>query len=277
MTLTILPPYKTCDLPAGTLAWRETGSGTPVVLIHGVGMQSAAWGPQFAALSANHRVISLDMPGHGKSSALPEGAQLPDFVEWLRGALDVLELDDVSLAGHSMGALISGGFAATYPERLERVALLNGVYRRSEQAREAVIARADVIRAGGFDLETPLARWFGDGAEDQAARVHVSDWLGQVNLDGYATAYGAFARGDETYSDRLGNITCPLFAITGDGDLNSSPAMAEAMANAAQLGRAIVIKGHRHMVNLTAPDAVNAVLLDWLATTAVATAQGETS
>lgn len=277
MTLTTLPPYKSCDLQAGTLAWRETGSGAPVVLIHGVGMQSAAWGPQFAALSANHRVIALDIPGHGRSSALSEGAQLPAFIEWLRRAFDGLELDKVSLAGHSMGALISGGFAATYPERLDRVALLNGVFRRNAQARAAVIARADVIRAGGFDLETPLARWFGDSAADQAARAQVADWLGQVDLGGYATAYGAFARGDETYADRLGNITCPLFAITGDGDLNSSPAMAEDMANAARLGRAIVIKGHRHMVNLTAPDAVNAVLVDWLATSAVTPPQGATS
>lgn len=264
MTLTTLPPYKSCALAGGTLAWREAGTGAPVVLIHGVGMQSAAWGPQIAALSASCRVIALDMPGHGNSSPLPADAQLPDFVEWLRSALDALGLDKVSLAGHSMGALISGGFAVTYPERLERVALLNGTYCRTEEARNAVIARSDMIRAGGFDLETPLARWFGDSAADQAARADVAEWLSGVDLDGYATAYGAFARGDATYADRFGSITCPLLAMTGDGDLNSTPAMSQAMAAAAPLGRAVVIEGHRHMVNLTAPEAVNRVLAGWL-------------
>ena len=49
----------------GTLSYRKAGQGAPVVLIHGVGMQSIAWHPQIAALSRTHRVFALDMPGHG--------------------------------------------------------------------------------------------------------------------------------------------------------------------------------------------------------------------
>ncbi|MDA5093771.1 alpha/beta hydrolase [Aliiroseovarius sp. KMU-50] len=255
----------------GTLSCREAGSGAPLVLLHGVGMQSEAWGPQIAALSATHRVIALDMPGHGGSSPLPENAQLADFIDWLDASITALELEHVCLAGHSMGALIAAGYAATHPEKLTRVALLNGVFRRTNEARNAVIARADVIRSGGFDLETPLTRWFGDSPIEQTARRQVSGWLSEVDLGGYATAYGAFARGDDTYADRISDIPCPFLAITGDGDLNSTPAMSRAMAEAAPLGRAMVIKGHRHMVNLTAPDAVNAALADWLTT------EGETS
>ena len=63
----------------------------------------------------------------------------------------------------------------------------------------------------------------------------------------------------------IANIPCPLWAITGDGDPNSTPAMSQAIAGAAPRGRALVIAGHRHMVNLTAPDAVNNALIDWLA------------
>ena len=248
-----------------TLSYREAGQGAPVVLIHGVGLQSAAWGPQIDALSATHRVIALDMPGHGGSSPLAVDATLPDFVAWLARALDALELEAVSLAGHSMGALITLGFAAAHPDRVTRAALLNPVYRRSPEARAAVIARADEIRQGQIDLDTPLTRWFGDSSADQAARADVAAWLGAVDLDGYATAYGAFARGDTTYADRIGTIPCPLGAITGDGDPNSTPAMSWAIAAAAPRGRVLVIAGHRHMVNLTAPEAVNAALTDWLA------------
>ena len=53
--------------------------------------------------------------------------------------------------------------------------------------------------------------------------------------------------------------------LTGDGDANSSAAMAERMAAAAPLGEALIISGHRHMVNLTAPEAVNDALRKWLA------------
>ncbi|UWP88226.1 alpha/beta fold hydrolase [Aliiroseovarius crassostreae] len=264
MTSTILPPYKSCPLPGGTLAYREAGLGQTVVLIHGVGMQSAAWAPQIATLARSYRVIALDMPGHGGSSPLSAQAQLADFVVWLGGALDALELGAVSLIGHSMGALIAAGYAVTHPERVERVALLNGVFRRSPTARAAVLSRAETIRSGAFDLETPLERWFGSTPAEIQARSQVSGWLTEVNIDGYATAYTAFARGDQTYADQIKQIQCPLLALTGDGDLNSTPAMAQAMAAETPDGHAVIIEGHRHMVNLTAPEAVNAALAIWL-------------
>jgi (E)-2-((N-methylformamido)methylene)succinate hydrolase len=61
-------------------------------------------------------------------------------------------------------------------------------------------------------------------------------------------------------------VRCPLLVLTGDGDANSTPAMSRAMAAMAPQGRAVVIAGHRHMVNLTAPDAVTTEMKHWLAT-----------
>ncbi|MEX0302835.1 MAG: alpha/beta fold hydrolase [Leisingera sp.] len=268
MTSTILQLSE----PYGPVSCQRAGQGAALVLIHGVGMQSAAWGPQIEAFAPTHEVIALDMPGHGGSAPLPGAPELPDYVAWLQGVLTALDLGPVSLAGHSMGALIAGGYAVCHPGNVARAALLNGVFRRSAEARAAVAARAGEIRAGSFDLETPLTRWFGSSAADQAARAQVAGWLSDVNLDGYAAAYTAFAHGDSTYADGFAGITCPLLALTGDGDPNSTPEMAEAMAAAAPRGRAIVIEGHRHMVNLTAPEAVNAALQDWLA----APVEGET-
>lgn len=252
--------------PYGRVAVHAAGAGPAVVLIHGVGMQSAAWSPQVDVLSQTHRVFAIDMPGHGGSAPLPSGTPLPGFVEWLHAVLTALNIGPVSLAGHSMGALVSCGYAICHPQMVTRVALLNGVYRRTDEASAAVIARSAEINDGRFDLETPLNRWFGDSETDQRARAMVSCWLSNVNPVGYATAYGAFARGDATYADRIREIACPFLAITGDQDLNSSPAMAIAMAKAAKNGRAVIIKGHRHMVNLTAPEQVNAALTTWLET-----------
>ncbi|WP_120635752.1 alpha/beta fold hydrolase [Ruegeria sp. EL01] len=246
------------------VTFRDHGAGSPVVLLHGVGMQSIAWEPQIASLSQTCRVIAVDMPGHGGSAPLPKGSQLPDFVAWLHDVVQTLDLGPVAVAGHSMGALIALGFAVDHPDLTSHVALLNGVHRRDAAASEAVIARAADITAGRFDLETPLARWFGDQPSEAAARARVAEWLGSVDQDGYATAYAAFARGDATYADRMATIKCHLLAITGDGDPNSTPEMANAMADAVENGRAVVIKGHRHMVNLTAPEAVTAHLLGWL-------------
>ena len=78
-------------------------------------------------------------------------------------------------------------------------------------------------------------------------------------------AYRAFAEGDMVYADRIGEISCPTLVLTADGDANSTPAMTHAMAGMVQHGHAVVIEGHRHMVNLTAPRAVSIALQDWLA------------
>jgi pimeloyl-ACP methyl ester carboxylesterase len=246
-------------------AWAEAGSGPPLVLIHGVGMRLEAWAPQMAALCGNYRVIAVDMPGHGESRALAEGSGLEAFVDWLSVFFDDLGLERVNLAGHSMGALIAGGAAASFGKKVARVALLNGVYRRDAKASEAVVARAREISDGAIDFEGPLLRWFGEDRRDSAAYRLTRNWLSSVDPKGYATAYTAFATGDATYADRWPQVRCPALFLTGADDPNSTPAMAKAMADAAPAGYAVVLEGQRHMVNLTAPDEVNAILTDWLA------------
>jgi pimeloyl-ACP methyl ester carboxylesterase len=235
-----------------------------VLLLHGVGMQSAAWAPQIAALRKTHHVIAPDLPGHGGSDPLPTKSQLPAFVAWCHDMLRALDIGPVNLVGHSMGALIASGLAVTHPEMLRRVALLNGVHRRDPVASVAVKSRAAEIRAGQVDLTTPLSRWFGDTQADVKASAIVKTWLSAIDPQGYGTAYTAFAHGDATYANKLFQIICPFLALTGDGDQNSTPAMSHEMSAKVHNGRAVVIAGHRHMANLTAADQVNAHLLQWL-------------
>jgi len=124
--------------------------------------------------------------------------------------------------------------------------------------------RASQIENGQIDATGPLKRWFSE--EDICSEAYrlAESWLSQVDPKGYGAAYRAFAGGDATYADAWPDIACPALFLTGEDDPNSTPAMAEAMAAAAPRGEAKVIAGHRHMVNLTAPDAVNDILSQWL-------------
>jgi pimeloyl-ACP methyl ester carboxylesterase len=246
-------------------AWFETGCGEALILIHGVGMRLEAWAPQIAAFAASHRVIAVDMPGHGGSAPLPAGSTIVEFVAWFGRFLDDLEIDGANVAGHSMGALIAGGAAAGFGSRIRRIAYLNGVYRRDPQAKAAVLARAAAIAQTGVDKLGPLARWFGDEPESQRARAMTGRWLDQVDPQGYATAYAAFAGGDDTYADFWPQVRAPALFLTGADDPNSTPLMAEQMAALAPAGEVRIVPGHRHMVNLTAPEHVNALLAEWLA------------
>ena len=57
--------------------------------------------PQIAALAATTRVFAVDMPGHGRSSPLPQGASLPDYVDWAARVITALGVGTVNVAGHS--------------------------------------------------------------------------------------------------------------------------------------------------------------------------------
>ena len=258
---------KTQQLSNNRIAhYFEQGEGEPLVLIHGVGMQAAAWYPQIEYFSKHYRVISVDMPGHGQSTKLADGAPLKAFVDWTIEFIAALELGAVNLAGHSMGSLITTGVSATRPDLVKRMAVLNGVYKRTTQARDAVVNRAEELKTGHIDIETPLQRWFGDSEAEQIAAGKVKSWLEDVDLSGYTTAYAAFAHGDQIYANDWAKIQCPALVLTGTDDPNSTAEMAVQMASQAQNGIAIVIENERHMVNLTAPDQVNTAMQAWLET-----------
>jgi len=258
-----LPTLPRCKTPSGA-AYVACGSGEALLLLHGVGMCAHVWQPQLAALSRKARVIALDLPGHGATPALSGSPNLRDFVAWFAAVADELHLERFSLAGHSMGALIAAGYAATYPQRLQRLALLNAVYQRNPEARAAVQARAADIQNGHFDRNAPLSRWFAPDEQRSAAYQSVRQFLHAVDPAGYAAAYQAFAEGDAVYADDFSNIVCPALFLTGADDQNSTPQMAQQMAQAVPQGRPVIINGHRHMVGLTAPEQVNSILLDWL-------------
>jgi pimeloyl-ACP methyl ester carboxylesterase len=249
--------------PHGT-AYVVAGEGEPVLLVHGVGLRLEAWEPQNASLAESHRVIAVDLPGHGASSPIGQGSGLAGFVDWFVATLDDLGLDSVNIAGHSMGALIAGGCAVTAPERVRRVALLSAVHRRDRAASSAVKARAAEIAAGKLDPTAPLARWFGNECVASEPYRLVKAWLEAVDVEAYATAYGAFAEGDDLYAARWPGVACPALLLTGELDPNSTPRMSHDLAAAAPHAEASIIAGHGHMVNMTAPDEVTAALRHWL-------------
>jgi flavin reductase (DIM6/NTAB) family NADH-FMN oxidoreductase RutF/pimeloyl-ACP methyl ester carboxylesterase len=247
------------------VSYVEAGQGEPLLLIHGVGLNAEAWAPQIKALSSTHRVIAMDLPGHGGSAAPPAGADLSHYVAAVCALLDGLNIPACNVAGHSMGGLVATGLALAHPGRVLRLGVFNAVYRRSAEAREAVEARAREIAARGDkgDLEGPLTRWF--GAEDTDARRATRAMLAAVDAGSYAIAYGIFARGDEIHAGRLGALSMPALFATGELDPNSTPAMAEAMAAEAPRGKALVIAGQRHMMNLADPASSTAALRNLLA------------
>ncbi len=91
---------------AAQLYYEDCGTGQPIIFIHGVWMSSRFFEPQYTALSDRFRVIALDLRGHGRSTHTPAGHTVPTYAQDLRAFIQGLALDDVILAGWSMGAFV---------------------------------------------------------------------------------------------------------------------------------------------------------------------------
>ncbi|MDR6953957.1 flavin reductase (DIM6/NTAB) family NADH-FMN oxidoreductase RutF/pimeloyl-ACP methyl ester carboxylesterase [Ancylobacter sp. 3268] len=262
--------YTGRDGRPARIRYRREGvaGGVPVVLIHGVGLALEAWEPQVAAFAAHHDVIALDMPGHGGSSLPPDEARLADYSDHVVHLLDALALPAAVIVGHSMGALVALEVALTHSSRVLGVAALNAVFCRTPEQRAAVAARAAALaqEGSGASHDAAVARWFGEPVppEMEATAARVSALLAACDPVGYARTYGLFASSDAAHRERLPSLAVPALFLTADGDPNSTPAMSEAMAALAPRGRAGILAGERHMMNLTAPAEVNRRLLAFL-------------
>ena len=108
------------------LAYREiTGTGIPIMLIHGIGSSSITWGdiPDRLAATGAH-VIVVDLPGHGQSSKQPGDYSLGALASALRDLIDHLGIARVHLVGHSLGGGVALQFSYQFPERVRSIVLV---------------------------------------------------------------------------------------------------------------------------------------------------------
>ncbi|MFT6913876.1 MAG: pimeloyl-ACP methyl ester carboxylesterase [Motiliproteus sp.] len=265
MTLTTQRRYKS----ANGLAYIQTGSGAPLVLVHGVGLRAEAWLNQVPLLSQQHSVYAIDMPGHGNSDLLDqEDAGLDEYVDAIAAWITTEIREPVIMIGHSMGSMIALNLAMRYPALCAGVAALNSVYRRTPEAAQAVQQRArDMLKIPEFDqVTTPVLRWFRQdpqGVEKQMAEL-CAGWLLTAPTTGYARAYQIFSRNDGPQDAALTALKIPIIFITGECDSNSSGQMSERMAALCPYGRYAVIADSRHMLPMTHPEDVNPLLADFI-------------
>ena len=101
----------------------EAGSGTPLILIHGLADNVAVWDSVIPPLAARFRVIALDQIGFGRSDKPLFNYRVSTFVDFLDGFMTELKIERASLIGNSLGGWVAAAFALAHPERVERLVL----------------------------------------------------------------------------------------------------------------------------------------------------------
>lgn len=101
----------------------EAGTGRPLILMHGTGGHLEAFVRNITALSATHRVIAYDYPGHGWSTPAVADLEIDAYISHLIALMDALGIDRAHLSGESLGGWVAARFAARHPQRVDRLVL----------------------------------------------------------------------------------------------------------------------------------------------------------
>ncbi len=258
------------------LELSERGEGPPVLLVHGFGGSGAAWGePALAGLASRHRVLAVDLIGHGASDDPGDATRttLDRVLDDLERALDAAGVSACPWIGYSMGGRITLAASLLRSDRLSRMVL--------ESASPGLASDAE--RADRRASDETLARWIEENGIDAWAEAWEENPLftGRAALpaaarDGFlaqrranrAPALAAWLRGVGTGSqpsfwDRLGQVRVPTLILTGARDPKFSD-IGRRMAAAIPDARRMAVPGAGHTVHLELPAAWLAAVSSFL-------------
>jgi pimeloyl-ACP methyl ester carboxylesterase len=116
---------RVAEVPAGSIEYRERGSGPAMVFVHGVGVNADLWRKVVPRLADRHRCIAPDLPWGAHSLPLREDADLslPGMARITADFLRALDLEGVTLVANDTGGAVSQVLVGSYPERITRLVL----------------------------------------------------------------------------------------------------------------------------------------------------------
>ncbi|MGY2876510.1 pimeloyl-ACP methyl ester carboxylesterase [Marmoricola sp. URHA0025 HA25] len=217
----------------GRLRYLAGGTGAPLVLLHTVRTQAEHYRQLIPLVQENYTVYALDLPGMGHSEIVPGASyEEPAMRAGVKELLTQLDLQDVTLVGESMGAVLALTTAADLPERVRRVVAVNAYDYAGGIARSSLLARFVVTgvlapgvgpRIAAVEPKPIMRAILHGGLGDKAALR--PDYLDELLEVGRRPGYPTVARG--VYQNlpsliaarsRYPEVKAPVHLIYGEKD-----------------------------------------------------------
>jgi len=246
------------------LYYREAGEGRPVLLIHGSGIDSDAWGPIFDDLAADHRVIAYDRRGYTRSRAQPAGSWA-EHADDAAALLHELGATPATVVGWSGGANVAAHLVVRHPATVAALVTLEGAVggaRNLDLAAFRMIAATTVRRRtrGSEQAMNAFMDWlctFQDGGPVWGAYPEERKRAIHANSD---ATWAEFATPDRLRRRQLAAIGCPVLAAAGDRTQPWFQRAARNLVKTVPTAQYRDIAGANHALAYTAPEATAAVI-----------------
>jgi pimeloyl-ACP methyl ester carboxylesterase len=235
----------TKQAPSRPFAYEVTGSGPPLILLHGLYGSGRWWSRNVPAFAANFRTYTVDLPGFGQSRQA-RWSRLDGTADRLADWITAEGLSRAHVAGHSLGGAVAARLAARHPDRIDRLMLVNAAI-RSQGTRRRVGAMHVVptIRGDAAGFAPLLVR--------DLLRSHPRSFV-TAAVDALQTDWGA----------HLTRITAPTLVVWGEGDTLTPLVLGHAIAETVMDAQLIVLPNAGHNPMWECAEAFNAEVLRFL-------------
>jgi pimeloyl-ACP methyl ester carboxylesterase len=220
------PGGRILDLPEGELQVTEHGprGGSPIVLIHCFSCAINWWNGVMPMLDRKHRVIAVDLLGHGGSEKPGSGYTIPHQADVIAEALERLHVEGAEIVGHSLGGSVAVGLAERHRDLASRVVIIDtaaGHHSRGSLGFIAGLAFEPVIGEALWRIKPDFATKKGLEVAFAPGFDVPDEFVEDVNRMTY-TAYDESPEGSEDYSDerpldvRMRATGLPLMVLMGE-------------------------------------------------------------
>ncbi len=237
---------ESVQAPSRPLAYEVTGSGPPLILLHGLSGSGRWWSRNVPAFAADFRTYTVDLPGFGQSRQA-RWSRLDGTADRLADWITAEGLPRAHIAGHSLGGAVAARLAARHPDRVDRLVLVNA----------AIHPQGTRRRVRAMDVVVPSVR--GDSAG--FAPMLVRDLL-RSHPRSFVTAAVDALQTD--WASHLTRITAPTLVVWGGRDALTPLALGRAIAETVADARLIVLPNGGHNPMWDCAGAFNAEVLRFL-------------
>lgn len=264
------------------MAYMDEGSSKEVIIfIHGLGSYSPAWMKNVAELKNTFRCIAIDLPGYGKSSKEIHTGQMEFYADEIVDMMGKLGIEKANIAGHSMGGQIGMVLAIKYPEKVNKLILVDPAgfesFTSGQKQWFRDVMTVDLVKLTNTQaIRANLVSNFYNMPED--AEFMVTDRIamrGARDFENYCYAVTRSVHGmvDQPVIDFLDKIKQPTLIFFGENDnlipnsaLNPGLTVDIAKAGAAKIpnNKLIIVPKCGHFMQFEKPQVFNKEVADFL-------------
>ncbi|MDY0091793.1 MAG: alpha/beta hydrolase [Candidatus Vecturithrix sp.] len=228
---------------------KSMGEGENVFFLHGLGGNIYNWAYQTRYFSETNNVVSLELPGHGRSSG-KGGSTIEYYTDLIRQFFDMMELDNLVIVGHSMGGVVSLDFSFKFPERVKALVLV------------ATSAKFDIPTQKLMELKNDMEAIFGSLEKAKEKMKDIDERL--VTNDMMVLLGDVMAIKKYNGVSHLSELKMPTLVVAGTEDILAPVSYAEQLHANIKHSELRIIENAGHMVMVEAHQEFNAVLEEFL-------------